>query len=207
MPLPERSRHRLTPSRSLGGRSDAGPVRRSASQFVAIGRRGPRDSELSTFPQTTTRHNSIASMGLRDFLHNDRSGTRGALPGRRLDMVHHTRTLDRSRIALSCLLSWLGQALSAGLDRAPILPRTSAALARPRSAPAISQERLGELLTFVRRDYDRARPPPTFLWAEFEGLARRRLGPRVLPLRHKVSTSVNTAPPPAPAAPWSPKTS
>ena len=120
-------------------------------------------------------------------------------------MVHHTRSLDRSAIALSCLLSWLGQALSAGLDRAPILPRTSAALARPRSAPAISQARLDTLLAFVRRDYDGASPPPSFAWAEFERRVRERLGPRVLPMRHTASTVLNIDEPSAPAAPRSPK--
>ncbi len=120
-------------------------------------------------------------------------------------MVHHTRPLDRSAIALSCLLSWLGQALSVGLDRAPILPRTSAALARPRCAPAISRQRLDLLLAFVRRDYDRANPAPSFAWTEFEERVRRRLGPRVLPLRHKASMSMDTDEPSAPAAPPSPK--
>ena len=122
-------------------------------------------------------------------------------------MVHHTRSPDRSAIALSCLLSWLGQALSAGLDRAPILPRTSAALARPRSAPAIPRARLDHLLAFARRDYDRASPPPSFAWSDFEERVRRRLGPRVLPLRHRASTMLNIDEPSAPAAPPSPKAS
>jgi hypothetical protein len=106
-------------------------------------------------------------------------------------MVHHTRPLDRSAVALSCLLSWLGQALSAGLDRAPILPRTSAALARPRSAPRLGRARLNALLVFVRRDYDRVTPPPRFSWEAFESRVRARLEARVLPLRRSVSFRMN----------------
>lgn len=122
-------------------------------------------------------------------------------------MVHHTRTLDRSMIALSCLLSWLGQALSAGLDRAPILPRTSAALARPRSAPRLSRAQLDSLLALVRPDYDRADPPPKFAWSAFEAQVRARLEVRVLPLRHTASFPLDTGEPSAPDATPSPKPS
>jgi hypothetical protein len=106
-------------------------------------------------------------------------------------MVHHNRPLDRSAVAMSCLLSWLGQALSVGLDRAPILPRTSAALARPRSAPALEPARLRLLLALARREFDRTSPPPSFPWSDFERLARRRFGPRVLRLRPQASRTVD----------------
>ena len=134
------------------------------------------------------------------FFHNPRSGTANALRSVEARLVHHPRARDRGAIALPCLLSWLGQALSAGLDRAPILPKTSAASARLRSAPPLSNERIDELLAIARLRYLAANPSPTFAWGEFDRRVRLRLARYVHPSRHRASTDLDEGAAPFPSS-------
>lgn len=171
--------------------------RRDSSGFA---RTGPVIPKLSTSPQSGGRRKPRSVNDLGTLLHNDEGRANQARrvrsTARRCDVSGAPRSLLRWSSTASCLLSWLEQALSAGLDRAPILPKIPAAPARLHVAPPIPAAALSALLTRTRREYEAATRSPPFSWAEFEARARLRLTrrPRVDSPRPNVSNRLDVPP-------------
>jgi len=146
-------------------------------------------------------------MGYARFSTIVRPASRVRYVDRRFDVVHRPRSLDRFSVAASCVLSWLGQALSVGLDRAPILPKIAAAPARLRSAPPLQSGDVDAILALARREFDRAEHPRSFAFEAFERRVRQRLSVRVRETPQGTSTHHDTLEGPAPAAPSVPEPS